>query len=259
MSLLFNKADKKKEKKKKGCFPKGLTMLKKSSRTIMHCSRQTGKMGETWEHRWVMNLQFHKGMTAFHYWISSQIQSLLDFSWWLLFPCDHHHHQQQQQLATQEKWASTSCGPHFLPEMCHRPALKVCFEEIAKLTPPPFTGLGFQADGRRRCYAFFLRWRADAIPWHPHSLQNELLPIRTTAAAVLCAVAHGLCKETHKNSPYLGSGSFISSNLCKTTQDWKFHLGIEIASFLVWFQKAPKSPMTSIFAAQAMKSYNIKK
>jgi hypothetical protein len=51
MSLLFNKADKKKEKKKKGCFPKGLTMLKKSSRTIMHCSRQTGKMGETWEHR----------------------------------------------------------------------------------------------------------------------------------------------------------------------------------------------------------------
>jgi hypothetical protein len=43
----------------------------------------------------------------------------------------------------------------------------------------------------------FLRWRADAIPWHPHSLQNELLPIRTTAAAVLCAVAHGLCKETH--------------------------------------------------------------
>jgi hypothetical protein len=65
----------------------------------------------------------------------------------------------------------------------------------------------------------FLRWRADAIPWHPHSLQNELLPIRITAAAVLCAVAHGLCKETHKNSPYLGSGSFISSNLCKTTQD----------------------------------------
>jgi hypothetical protein len=50
MSLLFNKADKK-NKEKEGQLPKGLTMLKKSSRTIMHCSRQTGKMGETWEHR----------------------------------------------------------------------------------------------------------------------------------------------------------------------------------------------------------------
>jgi hypothetical protein len=50
MSLLFNKADKKK-KEKEGQLPKGLTMLKKSSRTIMHCSRLTGKMGETWEHR----------------------------------------------------------------------------------------------------------------------------------------------------------------------------------------------------------------
>jgi hypothetical protein len=50
MSLLFNKADKKR-KEKEGQLPKGLTMLKKSSRTIMHCSRQTGKMGETWEHR----------------------------------------------------------------------------------------------------------------------------------------------------------------------------------------------------------------
>jgi hypothetical protein len=29
--------------------------------------------------------------------------------------------------------------------------------------------------------------------------------------------------------------------------------------FLAWFQKAPKSPMTSFFAAQAMKSYNVKK
>jgi hypothetical protein len=42
-------------------------------------------------------------------------------------------------------------------------------------------------------------------------LQNELLPIRTTAAAVLCAAAHGLCKETHKISPYLGSGHLIKS------------------------------------------------
>jgi hypothetical protein len=50
MSLLFNKTDKKK-KEKEGQLPKGLTMLKKSSRTIMHCSKQTGKMGETWEHR----------------------------------------------------------------------------------------------------------------------------------------------------------------------------------------------------------------
>jgi hypothetical protein len=48
--FLFNKADKKK-KKKKGSCPKALQMLKKSSRTIMQCSRQTGKMGETWEHR----------------------------------------------------------------------------------------------------------------------------------------------------------------------------------------------------------------
>lgn len=139
MSLLFNKADKKK-KEKEGQLPKGLTMLKKSSRTIMHCSRLTGKMGETWEHRWVMNLQFHEGMTAFHCWISSQIQSLLRFSWWLLFPLDHHHQQQAAAVGN-----SGRVGSHFLlttfPEMS-QPSTQSFFWGITKLTPRAFIGLG---------------------------------------------------------------------------------------------------------------------
>jgi hypothetical protein len=49
--LFFSIKQTRKKKEKEGQLPKGLTMLKKSSRTVMHCSRQTGKMGETWEHR----------------------------------------------------------------------------------------------------------------------------------------------------------------------------------------------------------------